>query len=137
MAATVTSWKPGQSGNRKGRPAGALAKRTQELRAKAKELGVDPIDVMIQTMQELVAEARKPRRSLVKRFDFLERACAIAKDAAPYLHPKLQSVELTGNDDHPVRIAGEARDRALGAILGLAATIGTRDSSKEPPRVVN
>jgi len=114
-----------------------MNRRSFELREKAKKLGVDPIDVMINTMKELVEAAQKARLPLAQRFDFLERACTIAKDAAPYIHPKLQSVELSGNDDHPVRIAGEARDRALGAILGLAATIGTRDDSQETPRVVN
>lgn len=131
-------WKKGQSGNPAGKPKGTLAKKTVELREKAKKWGVDPIDVMLQTMKELIEEARKPRRPIAVRFDYLERACAIAKDAAPYIHPKLASVELSGNDEQPLRIIAEARDRALGAILGLAATIGSANGKDaEPPRTVN
>ena len=130
-------WKKGQSGNPSGKAKGTLAKRTQELRAKAKELGVDPIDVMILTMLELVTAARDKNIELAERFHFMERACAIAKDAAPYLHPRLQAVELSGNDEQPVRIVTEARERALGAILGLAASIATAANDDMPRRAAS
>lgn len=43
--------------------------------------GITPLEVMVGTMRELWAGGKK-----------LE-ACAIAKDCAPYVHARLQSVE--------------------------------------------
>lgn len=73
---------------------------TVKTRAAAERLrgadGETPLDVMAGTMRELwrlaTTEDGKPRETL--HLDTAERACAIAKDLAPYLHPKLQSIEV-------------------------------------------
>lgn len=67
-----------------GRPKGSANKRTREIADKAAEEGVTPLEYLLSVMRnELADEAR--------RLD-------AAKAAAPYVHPKLSTVEL-GNKD--------------------------------------
>jgi hypothetical protein len=35
----------------------------------------------------------------------LQEAAKIAKDAAPYMHPRLSNVELSGDPDSPLQVA--------------------------------
>ncbi len=72
-----------------GRKAGVLNKRTQEIAAAATAEGVTPLEFLLNTMRD---ETR----------DYALRLTA-ARDAAPYVHPKLASVEHKGNEDHPVK----------------------------------
>ena len=73
-----------------GRPKGAATKRTREIADKAATEGLTPLEVMLKAMNEHVAK---------KEWD---AAAALAKDAAPYMHPKLQSVMHTGDKENPV-----------------------------------
>lgn len=70
-----------------GRPRGAKSKSTierdlrlQQSIARAHEQGISPLEVMLSTMRTLWKEGR-----------WLQ-ACQIAKDAAPYVHPRLTAV---------------------------------------------
>lgn len=49
-----------------------------------------PIDVLIGAMRQAWEEGE------------IELAAAYAKDAAPYFHPKLANIEMTGKDGGPV-----------------------------------
>jgi hypothetical protein len=69
-----------------GRKRGALSKKTQEIAAKASAEGITPLEVMVGAMRE--AWERNDR----------EAAARYAKDAAPYMHPRLAAVEHTGKD---------------------------------------
>ena len=71
-----------------GRKAGVLNKRTQEIAAKASAEGVTPLEFLLNAMRD---ETR----------DFAQRLSA-AKDAAPYVHPRLAAVEHSGSEDHPL-----------------------------------
>jgi hypothetical protein len=64
-----------------GRQKGARNRATQEARAAAKATGVLPVDYMLSVMRDPMAEP--------KRHD----AMAIA--AAPYLHPKFSSIDVS------------------------------------------
>ena len=74
-----------------GRRQGSLTTRTREVAEKAIQEGTTPLEVMLAAM-----------RFHVKAKD-LDRAAAIAKDAAPYIHPKLAAVEMTGKDGAPLQ----------------------------------
>lgn len=71
-------------GRRKGagRKPGAATKKTREIADKVAALGITPLEVMLEAMNSL-REAGE-----------LEKAACVAKDAAPYVHPKLSSVEM-------------------------------------------
>lgn len=66
-----------------GRRAGAVSTKTREVADKAIEDGLTPLEFMLQVMRDESAE----------RGERLE----MAKAAAPYIHPKLSSVEMSGN----------------------------------------
>jgi hypothetical protein len=64
-----------------GRPKGAVDKKTWLLREKARALGITPLDVMLEYMKTCYEAGD------------LAGAHLAAKDAAPYLHPRLTSVD--------------------------------------------
>lgn len=96
----------GQNGGSKpgaGRPQGTPNKVTQELRDKVLASGKSPLEVMTYVMNEHLraAEALKEQVLVVDgravtRLSLLRQASDIAASAAPYLHPKLQTIEHSG-----------------------------------------
>ncbi len=141
-------FQPGQSGNPNGRPAGALATRTLQLREKARKLGCDPLEVMILEIRDLLRAAsaignggseldddEQIAKAAMARRAFRTQAVEVAAKLAPYLHPKLATIELVGDDDRPIRVSiDEARDRAVGALLGLAAALDTGTGGEDDIR---
>jgi hypothetical protein len=73
-----------------GRKVGAATKKTREVADKAAAEGITPLEYML----ELLRDTQQP--ALV-RFE-------AAKAAAPYVHPKLSSVEVAGDPDRPVGV---------------------------------
>ena len=65
-----------------GRPRGSATKKSKEIRDKAALTGVTPLEVMIEAMRFYKAQGNR------------DRAAAIAKDAAPYMHPRLTAMEV-------------------------------------------
>src|SRR5262245_28997417 len=80
-------FKPGISGNPRGRPRGSRNKRTQTLLEAAQTGGELPLDYMLRAMRDPSAPAK--------------RRDEMAKAAAPFLHSKLASIEQHGSDDMP------------------------------------
>jgi hypothetical protein len=76
---------------------GVANKRTREIADRATEEGITPLEVQLRTMRELWKAATEG-----ETFDrgLAVQACAIAKDAAPYLHPRLSSVEAQISGGH-------------------------------------
>jgi hypothetical protein len=70
-----------------GRKRGSLTKRTQEIAARASAEGITPLEVMLGAMREAWEKGEK------------KEAAAIAKDAAPFVHPRLSSVEAKVDAD--------------------------------------
>ena len=78
-----------------GRPPGSKNRRTQEIARAAAESGITPIEVMLGAMRALwdVGTAKAKRE-----------AAEIAKDAAPYIHPRLASLDQTITEHRPFAV---------------------------------
>jgi hypothetical protein len=72
-----------------GRKTGSPTKRRREIIDEAAKDGITPLEVQLRTMRALWDEANK---GMTLDFEKATAACAIAKDAAPYLHPRLSNV---------------------------------------------
>lgn len=92
-----------------GRPKGAISKSTRAIKEAAEAGGVTPLEVMLTNMRFFHAEAEtmlvkaaglKPGDEAVAAvkaiFSTRHAAQECAKDAAPYLHPRLTAVEHSG-----------------------------------------
>lgn len=84
-----------------GRPKGALTRRTREVAEKALAKGLTPLEVMLTAMRHHVKK---------KEWD---KAAAVAKDAAPYVHPRLAAVEHSGKDGGPIQVTIQGDDAGL------------------------
>jgi hypothetical protein len=97
-----------------GRKLGSPTKRRREIIDEAAKDGITPLEVQLRTMRALWDEANKGG-SL--DFELAVQACAIAKDAAPYLHPRLANIEarvdLSGHEAALAEIEGIATDVTL------------------------
>jgi hypothetical protein len=80
-------FKPGASGNPHGRPRGSRNRRTRALVEAAQAGGEMPLDYMLRVMRDPSIPAK--------------RRDEMAKAAAPFLHPKLASIEQHGSADTP------------------------------------
>lgn len=74
-----------------GRPRGAASRKTKEIADRESQNGLTPLEVMLKAMR---AHAEK---------DDWDAAASIAKDAAPYMHAKLASVQHTGRNGGPIQ----------------------------------
>lgn len=99
-----TNSKRGGARKNAGRKPGAATTKTREIANKACESGLTPLEYMLTVMR---SDATEPRERL---------SAAVA--AAPYVHAKLASIELTGKDGGPMELVGmtkEQRDAAVAA----------------------
>lgn len=78
---------PKSGGRKKGIPNKASIQRAREIA----ESGLTPLDYMISVLRD----ASLP----------LDKRLQAAKDAAPYVHPKLASVEHRGDAENPIAFA--------------------------------
>lgn len=114
-----------------GRKPGSATKRTREIADKAAEEGLTPLEVMLRAMREFIecAEQLKGDDAQARKLAALKEAAAIAKDASPYIHPRLAAVELTGADGGPVQINDTERIVRINAILAAAKSRKASDVS--------
>lgn len=113
-----------------GRPAGAVTKRTREIAERAVAEGKSPLEIMLDNMRhfqqvaldaeavldgmtaaeftgkvtaETPEEQFKALLAQVKKTaGFRQLAQESARDAAPYMHPKLSAIEHTGANGGPI-----------------------------------
>lgn len=95
--------------------------RTSKVAEREHQNGLTPLEVMLKAMR---AHAEKGE---------WDAASAIAKDAAPYMHAKLASVQHTGRNGGPIQTvdltnATEEQLNALEAIFGPLAGSGVDDA---------
>jgi hypothetical protein len=69
-----------------GRPPGSCVIKSRAIADKASEQGITPLEVMLNTMREALELGGN------------EAAFPFAKEIAPYMHPRIAAIELTGKD---------------------------------------
>jgi hypothetical protein len=81
--------------------------------------GISPLEVMLRTMREQWELGTEEGR---------KRACEIAKDAAPYVHPRLSTIEQN------TTLRGDTLSQLMAAIDGRTTGIatGAEEEKKEP-----
>lgn len=79
-----------------GRKKGSATTKTRAIADRAVADGITPLEVMLAAMRHHFSESR------------LDAAAAIAKDAAPYMHPKLapSAPKDAETDGHGIKIIG-------------------------------
>lgn len=80
-----------------GRPKGAAARKTREIADRASAEGLTPLEVMLKAMRDLANNEK------------WTEAASIAKDAAPYMHPRLANVQHAGDPENPIATVTEIR----------------------------
>lgn len=99
-----------------GRPKGTVMLKTHEFIEKALAGGPSPLDVMLMAMRYHLKEhqehlARLPtlpteqeqRACQREASAALSTSAGHARDAAPYIHPRLQTTELKGDGGSPIK----------------------------------
>lgn len=71
-----------------GRPKGATTRKTREIAEAAAKKGLTPLEYFL----KLLYDEKQPQ----------EVRFAAAKEAAPFIHPKLAAVQHSGDQDNPV-----------------------------------
>jgi hypothetical protein len=91
---TKSKTQSGRGGARKGagRKVGSATKKTREIAERAMQDGITPLEFMLQIMRTEPSDAIEDRRILQS---IIEMRFEAAKAAAPYMHPRLSSVEMT------------------------------------------
>ncbi|MGF3025561.1 hypothetical protein ACQVP2_22385 [Methylobacterium aquaticum] len=90
-----------------GRKKGTPNKRTSEQMAALAAGGALPLDIMLGAARAAWKEATEGNRV---NLDKASLAAEIANKAAPYIHPRLASVEHKGDDGGPIRIVLDRND---------------------------
>src|SRR5687767_13140648 len=114
-AATPHGGRRSGAGRKKGVPPRVPSKRYLLAQTNSRTRAIlrkyPPLDVMVFTMNAFVAAADilgsrilEINEQIITRQSLLERAARIAKDAAPYVHPRLAQIEHTGNDNKRVDV---------------------------------
>jgi hypothetical protein len=105
-----------------GRKFGSRNKRTNEIEKQVALTGKTPLEVMLDAM----------------RFHYeagdLDKAAAFAKDAAPYVHPRIANIEVSGTDA-PIEIRDMTNAelaRRIALILGQAAREKAANGGDDP-----
>lgn len=104
-----------RGGSRKGagRKLGSATTKTREIADRASKSGVVPLEVMLDAMRFFHGKASEAHASAEVAMTNYRLAADIAKDAAPYMHPKLASIEYTNGEDGPFQIIIAAGDANL------------------------
>jgi hypothetical protein len=88
---------PGQSGNPKGKPKGAISKKRREVQDIAHRLAITPAELMLRRMVELWERGTDEAK---------DKAVEVAAMVAPYVHPRLAAQQLNVQQE-PAVISGE------------------------------
>jgi hypothetical protein len=107
-----------------GRKKNAPNKATKERQAAIAATGATPLDVIIADMrfhydraQQEIAKGLRARKKTIA--DELSAARTAAKDAAPYVHPRLAAIEHMGKGGGPIEVV-DARGK-LASLIARAA----------------
>jgi len=100
---------------RKPGSAGAATTKTRAIANKAAAEGTTPLEAMLKTMVAFMDQADQAKKAGddEKALKLMVSASSVAKDAAPYIHPRLQAIEHTGAGGGPMQY-----EAALAVIAG-------------------
>ena len=115
-----------------GRKPGSANTKTREIANRAAEEGITPLEVMLDNMRfayseagdllaKLLTEGAEPTEAFDQLKELLKyrgMAQEAAKDAAPYMHPRLASVEIDAT------LTTRTLDQELAALNALAHSAG-------------
>lgn len=96
--------KPAKGQRGRGRPHGP-GLSTRERNRLIAQGPVKPLEVMAETLARRWKAAQAIQDDPEARGKAEDAAMAVARDLAPYLHPKLQATTLKGDADAPVNIS--------------------------------
>lgn len=103
-----------------GRKRGGKNQKTREIADRATAEGITPLEVMVGAMRELWAEAEKVKGP--ERLSLMRQASEEANRAAPYMHPRLASIEHSGKDGGPIETKDVgSRELARRLLFAVAA----------------
>lgn len=99
-----------------GRKKGSVTKKTREIADKAIEEGITPLEVMIGNMRYAWEKAQRASEGEDVVLGLRKMAQDSAKDAAPYIHPRLANVDANIDMDGKlvIEIVKYADDPATG-----------------------
>lgn len=110
---------PSRGGERKnsGRKESPATRKTREIADRESQNGLTPLEVMLSTMRIYVDEAMAFREVLtesgqidtqsnISALQLLEKASEVAAKAAPYMHPRLTSIEHSAKDPNAPQTSG-------------------------------
>lgn len=106
-----------------GRKKGSANVKSSEIAAKALEQGVSPLEIMLGAARELWTLAQAEPEA-EKRIPLMQAASAEAARAAPFVHPRLQTIEHTGANGGPIQteaVSDMDTARRIAFILSQAA----------------
>jgi hypothetical protein len=95
-----------------GRRKGAATKLTREIADKAAAEGITPLEVMLGAMRALWGQATKDKEAVA--VDLAQKAADIAKDAAPYMHPRVSPTEAPKPGANDIVVRGGLPDDGHG-----------------------
>jgi hypothetical protein len=111
-----------------GRKKGTANRKSREIANRAFADGVTPLEVMLAVMRKHYAA------------EDLDKAVAVAKDAAPYMHPRLNPIAPVGEEGRaagyvvvpPAAESVEAWSRAAAQVLKIPAKSGDPSPVPKP-----
>lgn len=111
--------KPGE--RRGGRKKGVPNRASQRRQAEVAASGATPLDVLLRRMRyhDAQAEAALKKKDTTGAERHMREADDAARAAAPYVHPKLQSIQHTGREGGPIEVADMSRNDLARRILHM------------------
>lgn len=85
-----------------GRKKGSVSLKTREIAEQAIKEGLTPLEVILKSMRSMWDNAQE-QTDPDQRLTRMAAASQLAKDAAPYIHPKLSSMEVKNPEGETFR----------------------------------
>jgi hypothetical protein len=122
-----------------GRPLGSKNMTTREIAKRVSEEGITPLEIMVNIAREFYAEgmalrnlaiAERDIQKLDKSYNILAMALEASNKAAPYMHARFSSIELSNKDGIPLEVTRIERviiDPVISAVDVTSAKEATED----------
>jgi hypothetical protein len=128
--------KPGE--RRGGRQKGVPNKATQKRQAEVAASGATPLDALLKKMRHHLAlfkaESAKGKKADGKALAVaMDKAAEAARDAAPYVHPRLASIQHAGDKENPIQhaVTVSAKEELLRRFAEIAARLHAAAEGEE------